>query len=67
MEADVQKEISCQIIYSTAFSSANNQLTTGLIHLLSQQADNSWQLDSLHTEEIVQLNNRETVETNILQ
>lgn len=53
MEADVpvwRKELNCHIVYPAASSSANNQLTTGLIHPPSQHADSSWQLISLHTE-----------------
>ncbi|CAJ1071085.1 Hypothetical predicted protein [Xyrichtys novacula] len=58
MEADVsawRKETSCQIVYPAASSSANNQLTTGLIHPSRQPADSSWQLVSLHAEETAEL------------
>ena len=54
MEADVsawRKETSCQIVYPAASSSANNQLTTGLVHPPRQSADSSWQLVTLHTEQ----------------
>lgn len=57
MEADVsawREETSCQIVYPTALSSANNQLTTGLIHPPRRPADSSWQLVGLHLEETVE-------------
>lgn len=57
MGADVsawRKETSCQIVYPGASSSANNQLTTGLIHPPSQPPDSSWLLINLHSQETVE-------------